>query len=375
MAELTSYFNDFLKDIRLTGNQISDCKKGHETLRKRLREEEYLKDIIVSDFIQGSYKRATAVRPLGEDRSDVDVIVVTNLDKDEVEPDAALEKFRPFLEKWYGGKYKKQGRSWGIELSYVELDLVPTAAPSEVAEKMVRSESILKNFSLEEMGFKSIREDLLFASKSALNLSFSEKSSEWRSDPLWIPDRNAKEWQKTDPLTQIALTQEKNKSCNGHFVNVVKCLKWWRKAMQPEPKYPKSYPLEHLIYLNCPSGINSVAQGVVFSLEAIRDNYKSYADQETTPFIPDHGLKEQNVFSRVSGEDFAKFHELVCDAAEIAREAYDEKNVTKSINLWKELFGQKFPDPPKDGKNSTNSDSGGFSSRNGISNISSGRFA
>ncbi|MGD2092106.1 MAG: ThiF family adenylyltransferase [Candidatus Aminicenantes bacterium] len=47
------------------------------------------------------------------------------------------------------------------------------------------------------------------------------------------------------------MTQKKNKICNGQFVNVVKCLKWWRKAMQPVPKYPKSYPLEHLIFLHC----------------------------------------------------------------------------------------------------------------------------
>jgi hypothetical protein len=159
MADLPTYFEDFLSDIRLTSNQKNDCKEGHKILRKRLNEDENLRDIIVSDFLQGSYKRATAVRPIAESRSDVDVIVVTNLDKDDITPEEALEKFRGFLQTWYKGKYKKQGRSWGIELSYVSLDLVPTSAPSEVVKKMVRTLSVKNSATLEESPEWPFRED------------------------------------------------------------------------------------------------------------------------------------------------------------------------------------------------------------------------
>lgn len=34
--EIPSYFIDFLKDIRLTENQINDLIMGHKTLRSRL---------------------------------------------------------------------------------------------------------------------------------------------------------------------------------------------------------------------------------------------------------------------------------------------------------------------------------------------------
>ncbi len=374
MTYLNTYFNDFLSNIRLTNNQVADCKKGHEVLRKRLSEDENLKDIIVSDFLQGSYRRSTAVRPLGESRSDVDVIVVTSLDKDVFTPEEVLEKFRGFLQKWYKGKYRKQGRSWGIELSYVSLDLVPTAASSEVLEKMVRTLSVTKGLTLEESTEWPLREDWTqFWSRNSFSHMSSESGGEWKSEPLWIPDRNADEWDQTDPLTQIFVTQKKNKSCNLHFVNVVKCLKWWRKAVQAVPKYPKSYPLEHLIFLACPDGIKSVAQGVVETLEGIRDKYKYDTAMETTPFIPDHGVPEHNVLARVSGENFASFHQLVSDAAELARKAYDESDISESAILWKELFGSNFPDPPKDDKNSN--DLGGFSPRKEGSVISGGRFA
>ncbi len=81
--ELSSYFEKFLRAIRPTENQINDMKSGHETLRKRLLDNEDTKDIIISIFLQGSYRRSTAIRPKGDNHSDVDIVVVTNLDKED----------------------------------------------------------------------------------------------------------------------------------------------------------------------------------------------------------------------------------------------------------------------------------------------------
>ena len=71
--ELPTYFRDFLHDIRLTPNQIKSLKTGHTTLRKRLKEDKNLAPILVETFLQGSYRRHTAVRPNGDQRADVDV--------------------------------------------------------------------------------------------------------------------------------------------------------------------------------------------------------------------------------------------------------------------------------------------------------------
>ena len=65
---------------------------------------------------------------------------------------------------------------------------------------------------------------------------------------------------RNDPLEQIAWTVEKNANTNDHYVNVVKAAKWWR-AYKCDGKYPKGYPLEHLIGQNCPDNIGSVAEG------------------------------------------------------------------------------------------------------------------
>lgn len=148
---MVTYFNDFLKNIRLTENQVNELKTAHTTLRNRLMAYDDLKDIIVTTFLQGSYKRATAVRPKNGKRSDVDIVVVTRLDKEEVTPEQALDAFEPFLKEYYDGKYRKQGRSWGIEMTHVDLDIVPTSAPSLAEQGLLENMAVLSNDDVEEM--------------------------------------------------------------------------------------------------------------------------------------------------------------------------------------------------------------------------------
>lgn len=71
MLEMNSSFKKFLTDIRPTSNQLDDMRTGYKTLRNRLLDDERLKSIIVSSFLQGSFRRATAVRPNGAKRADV----------------------------------------------------------------------------------------------------------------------------------------------------------------------------------------------------------------------------------------------------------------------------------------------------------------
>ncbi len=160
--EMPSYFEKFLREIRPTSKQIEDYKGGHSTLRERLERDEDLRPVIISTFLQGSYRRATAVRPIGDKRPDVDIVVVTRLDKDEYTPDQAMQVFGPFLERYYQGKYQRQGRSWGISLTYVDLDLVLTSAPSE-----------------------SMKD--IYASKAVTAYETPEDAPDWRLVKSWLP--------------------------------------------------------------------------------------------------------------------------------------------------------------------------------------------
>lgn len=109
--ELQPQFNKFLEDIRPTETQKGDWKSGARTLRERLKNFDPLKDIVISTFLQGSIRRSTAIRPRGDKRPDVDIVVVTNLDHIRMSPTEAMDLFIPFLNKYYPGKWVPQGRS------------------------------------------------------------------------------------------------------------------------------------------------------------------------------------------------------------------------------------------------------------------------
>ena len=367
MPALPSYFDRFLQDIRPTQNQRDECKTGHETLRDRLHNDESLKDIAIDTFLQGSYRRATAVRPTGDSKSDVDVIAVTNLDKSKYTPRQAMALFTPFLDKHYKGKWKAKGRAFGISLSYVELDLVITAAPSEVQTKSWRELTRLNESDI--LGETAWEPADIWFPESLLDSSITERKAAWKLEPLDIPDREANEWDKTHPLAQIAATWAKNRGTNWHYVNVVKAVKWWKVSQQSDMEYPKGYPLEHLLWVSCPDNIDSVAQGVVLALEDISSRYQVYADSGQVPFVPDHGVPEHNVLGRLSAEDFQEFHQRICVAADRARNAFDETDVCESAEKWRLLFGSKFPQCPNNAKQ------GGYTPRKEASIVPGGRFA
>ncbi len=381
MAPLPYSFKDFLTKIRPTKAQRDDYRDGHKRLTDRLNADEDLKPIIVSTFLQGSYRRSTAVRPLGDSRPDVDVIAVTRLNSAEYTPQEALDLFVPFLDKHYEGKWEQQGRSVGIELSKVELDLVVTSAPEEAEEGLLLSEAVTLSRSVEDLEAWDLGDDAVVKKSAAeydrerARIEAALKRAGWQLSPLEIPDRELNSWQDTHPLAQIEWTIGKNAATNGHYVNVVKALKWWRKVNYTAPKYPKGYLLEHLIGQCCPDGIGSVAEGVTRTLEKIRDDYRTYASLKTSPYLRDHGV-DQDVFRRVSGEEFAEFHGQVTEAAEVARRAYDEEDERESAELWRELFGDRFPKPPPGGKGGDGgSGRGGYTQRDEPSRVGGGRFA
>lgn len=373
---LQSDFNKFLQEIRPTAAMRSQLKTGHATLRERLNADKDLGRILVSDFLQGSYRRFTALRPRGETRSDVDIILVTKLDESEYTPEDALALFEPFLNKHYKGKWRRQGRSFGIEMSYVELDLVPTSAPSEQEYGILQSDAVMTDENIVEARDWRLHKAWLatehrMRSDAESLLEQAAGESEWQSQPLRIPDRDAGEWDDTHPLEQIRWTRDKNSRCNSHFVNVVKCIKWWRLEHYAEPAHPKGFPLERLVGEHCPDGIDSVAEGVVKTLEAIVSSYSILVLTKGKPTLPDYGVPSHDVFKRITGEDFCAFYDQVTAGADLSRRAFDSEDRTESGNLWHEMFGPKFPAPPENGSVKK----AGFTTPTNPAAPGSGRFA
>lgn len=127
-----------------------------------------------------------------------------------------------------------QDRSFGIELSYVDLDLVVTSLPAEPNARealfaLYRSQAVETDESIEEAQDWVLNKG--WDPKRHLEtgtMLAEDSSSEWREDPLMLPDRPIREWGPTHPIAQIQWAADKNRRCDGHFVNVVRAIKWWR---------------------------------------------------------------------------------------------------------------------------------------------------
>ena len=323
-----TYFDDFISNISLTEEQKDNLQKAHTELQEFLAKEKSIADVYVTTFLQGSYRRSTALKPVNGDASDVDVVLVTTVDYENTKPSVFLKRFYDLMVSHYDGHCRMQGRSIGIDLGDVSMDLVPVAVINPNKElpgafsKMYSSNSTL--------------EELL----NSKDDSFSDNIAYDSNHPLMISDRKSEQWEKTHPLAQLKWTQDKNKNCNGHYLHVVKAIKWWHKIQHPEQEHPNSYPLEHFVGDCCPDRIKSIAEGVVSTLETMKRI-------PSKPRLYDRGMPEHDVFSNVTDTEYKLFYKAVCEASVIARQAYDSTDVASSVKLWRILLGNEFPEPPK----------------------------
>ncbi|MGE5506600.1 MAG: SMODS domain-containing nucleotidyltransferase [Actinomycetota bacterium] len=391
---LATSFESFLSSIRPTAADMEKGRKRHTELRENLLADKPLAAMILHTFLQGSYRRSTILRPTNEEKMDVDLVVVTTIDE-RLGTGYAFDLFKPFVDRHYQGQWKLQGRSIGISLHDVDLDLVITARPPEPLAKSLATRdhafaafnklaTTPDNWVRRLTGDDDTVEDwfdakvrtvpahLRAGTRQQLAKVAMDSSEEWRKQPLRIPDREAREWQDTHPMAQIEWTRAKNAETNGHFVNIVKAVKCWKREVSGLSKYPKGYPLEHMVGDCCPNDVTTFGDGLRDTLDQMATKYRRFANAGTVPFLPDHGCADVNVLARLDGDDFQLFHRRIDEARETACRASDCNNDADAAGLWHSLLGASFPLPALP---AAAMPPGGFSERTRQTEVSDGRFA
>lgn len=287
--EFPSGFGRYVSSLEPDDDAVTAAKCAHEKVREQLKTDEDTKDAHKDTFLSGSYARHTAIH----DINDVDVICIIDIDHTITEPEVVLSWLQGVLSKYYK-ETRLQGRSIGASAAKgVWLDIVPSTPVSA------------------------------------------------DDGPLWIPDRDAKEWVQSHPKGQIAAATSKNKATDGYYVQTVKLLKAWRDRLPTEKSKPKSYILETLVHQTIGSP-SSHARAVVSVLEGIQSSYGFYRGTSIVPPITDPGYFSVNVAKRWTSDDFDAFLDQVKPAAETARKALDATDETESRKLWRKLFGSTF---------------------------------
>ncbi|MFD2609167.1 hypothetical protein ACFSR9_06905 [Deinococcus taklimakanensis] len=345
MAILEGEFQAYDRQIRPEDPLLRAARYAHLEVRSRLNNDEKMKPHLVADFLQGSYARHTMNNP--EDMADVDIIVVTNLHEQQWTPDQVLTMFATWLGNQYGQhRVSKNGRSVNLALDDVEVDLVPTSAPSEAVLMDYRA------YSLESVAkaFQPGRQDELLDADEVFGPSINSVSNgDWATEPLRIPDLHAECWQDTHPLAALEYTRQKNREHQRRFLRVVRAIKWWRKRVSGGPDHPKSYPVEHMVGDACTSPFETVAEGITLTLEQMQHQYAPLYLAKRKPLLHPRGLElhpSADVLALLTDNDFCRFYEQLQVAAASARYALGLDDPHESGKAWRRVLGDEFPVPP-----------------------------
>jgi len=307
MMKHSELFSTFLSNIEPDEEARKRAQEAHIRVRANLEKNPNFKQYVVGSFLYGSYKRETAVG----DIKDVDIVILTSFDiKDEENtPTKVLKKLKTALVRFYEN---------------------PDAI--EYQRRSIRVDEPLP-----ERPEISLTLDLI----PAVAVNGEDK-------PLYVPDRESKKWVESHPKGHIENTTALNKKSDGHFVRLVKIIKWWWKYQcevhhpnKKRPK-PKGFWLECLVAQHFKPELTSHAEHFIHVLESV---VKEYGSSKFVPKLKDPGLPNQGITTSLSPKEFDTFIGIVKESLYIAQKAIDEPDKITSSELWRDVFGEMFPLP------------------------------
>ncbi len=309
MPTLNSLFETFLSNIEPDSDTRNEAIKAHELVRDWLASHESFGSVHVETFLAGSYRRKTSITPI----KDVDIVVVCSMSEyDPENPKKLLDKLKSALDdnKKYKTRTSPRRRSIQIELSKIDMDIVPTVAPDGV------------------------------------------------DNPLLIPDRDATQWFRTNPKGHIAWTQALNAntllsdSDRGRFVPLVKMARQW-KRVQISARHPKGHLLEIIAGYHHDPVARDWADVFVSWAERTTTAFAIYRQTESMPSFPDPGLAGETIKTGMEQRDFNRFYDALSVTLTKARRARDlaSSDLRSSVDLWRQIFGEAFPPLPEEGGN------------------------
>ncbi|WP_416044593.1 SMODS domain-containing nucleotidyltransferase [Clostridium tyrobutyricum] len=304
--KLNDYFKVFNSNISLNPTRDDKIESAFETWKANFKENEKLKEIFNEFYAQGSYATGTAIRPQNSNEFDVDSILVLDLE-DSKKPKETLTFIANVLKSYEAYKDKITVKDRCVRINYAgdfHMDIVPAKPTDE--------------------------EYVLIACKSE------------------------DEWKETNPVGFKNWFIEKNAEASYKLSPVTRAIKHWRDYSVGKDTAPKSILLTTLIAKHI-NGCNSIAKSIVLTLESLVDDIDDILDKDGEPFVENPSLEKENLARDWSKSKFDIFKKKLSKFASDSRAALDEKDSDKSIKMWRNIFGNKFPDElPEEADSSEN---------------------
>lgn len=294
-------FDLYLSRISPSTTQAKAAQRSHNALREYLNGDSYFGRMLVTSFLNGSYARRTAIRPI----KDVDVIVVVGSDWISVAPSTAMESLRRKLAQRYDQRRTlRQRRAVRITLCDMQLDVLLAVA------------------------------------------------ADGMSKPLYIPDRQQSRWIVTHPKKQLELVSALAATTDGNYSRLVRLLKGWTATRVAAEARPSSFVLEcsafHVLSQRPDSFSGCLAESFAELLAGLCDwNFGRGRSVFSwgRPEVPDPALPNLNVAEKWGAASADRYLGCLeralrrCEALERSR--WEETEVDK----WREIFGEPFPPP------------------------------
>lgn len=297
-------FQEFLQDIEPSPTTKANASTAHTDLRNFLSNDEEFRKYHVSDFLSGSYKRDTAIRPQKKgdqiDKPDIDIIVVTNFTISD-DPNEAVDLLFKTLKRKYPD-IRRQNRSVGVNYYKADMDIVPAIASG---------------------------------------------------DRYLIPDRKAGQWILTDPSKHTSWTTETNDSAGGRFKPLVKLLKWYRREHPTISKKPKGLTLECMVSQCMDYQETDFGELFVKTLEEMVFRYGPSVEAGIVPSISDPAISGNSVTNDIDYKAFFQFYDKVKADALKARKILSGSDLDEATDVFREIFGDRFPKGPTANSTST----------------------
>ena len=318
MYTLNSQFEELRSSIEPAKARKREALKADDPVRDHLETYESFSEHHVATFLYGSYKRRTAIC----DIKDVDLVVVTNYTTED-DPLEVLNALKDSLAELYdGADLADQRRSIRVDRpllddpeSELTLDVIPAIYQDEPG------------------------------------------------GPLWVPDREKKTWVESHPQGHIDNTSALNAgSHQGHsFVRLTKMMKWWwqyqweklNPSAEGHTRKPKGFWIEVMCGQFADRDKESYPEQILALLENAFAEFEGFRDTGIQPELADPGLPDKTIKTSMTDEEFSGFLDVLEQALLDARAAVDAKTERRAAELWRRLFGDKFPLPAEESKRSS----------------------
>jgi hypothetical protein len=161
--------------------------------------------------------------------------------------------------------------------------------------------------------------------------------------PFYIPDRKLESWVETNPPRHTRWTTDTNKEAGGRFKPLVKLVKWWRRENPTVAKKPKGFVLECITAECMDKAESHYGKLFVGVLEGLVSKYAFWIQLGVVPHIEDPGVPGNSVTRGMTVAAFEGFYRKAEAHAKLARQALEEADLEKAIELWRKVFGDRFP--------------------------------